>query len=88
VGILKLPSHLKDSNAFEVVHAELNHEGESSVNQGVVLLKSTGQTPKAVPTQMNATTMLRLRRCEQAQGPGYEKRIESKFPNGIVVVSD
>jgi hypothetical protein len=53
-----------------------------------VLLKSTGQTPKAVPTQMNATTMLRLRRCEQAQRPGYEKRIESKFPNGIVVVSD
>jgi 4-amino-4-deoxy-L-arabinose transferase-like glycosyltransferase len=86
-GILKLPSHLKDSNAFEIVHTELNHEGESNTNQGIVLLKSTGRTPRAVPTQMDANTMLHLRRCEQAKGPGYEKRIESKFPNGIVVVS-
>jgi 4-amino-4-deoxy-L-arabinose transferase-like glycosyltransferase len=86
-GILKLPSHLEDSNAFEIVHTELDHEGESNANQGVVLLKSTGQTPRAVPTQMDANTMLRLRRCEQARGPGYEKRIESKFPNGILVVS-
>jgi hypothetical protein len=86
-GILKLPSHLKDSNAFEVVHTELEHEGESKANQGVVLLKSTGRTPRAVPTQMDAKTMLRLRRCEQAKGPGYEKRIESRFPNGILVLS-
>jgi hypothetical protein len=86
-GILKLPSHLEDSNAFKIVHTELDHEGESSANQGVVLLKSTGQTPRSVPTQMDANTMLHLRRCEQAQGPGYEKGIESKFPNGIVVVS-
>jgi 4-amino-4-deoxy-L-arabinose transferase-like glycosyltransferase len=86
-GLLKLPSRLEDSNAFEIVHTELDHEGESSANQGIVLLKSTGQTPRAVPTQMDAKTMLRLKRCEQAKGPGYEKRIESKFPNGIVVVS-
>jgi 4-amino-4-deoxy-L-arabinose transferase-like glycosyltransferase len=45
-GILKLPSHLKDSNAFEIVRAELDHEGESSANQGVVLLKSTARHPR------------------------------------------
>jgi hypothetical protein len=86
-GILKLPSPLQDSNAFEVVHAELDPEGVSSANQGVVLLKSTGQAPKAVPTQMDANSVLRLKRCEQAKGPGYEKRIKSKFPNGILRVS-
>jgi hypothetical protein len=32
---------------------------------------------------MNADTMTHLRRCEQAKGPGYEKRIRSTFPNGI-----
>jgi hypothetical protein len=37
---------------------------------------------------MNANTMLRLRRCERAKGPGYEKRIRSRFPNGILMVSD
>jgi hypothetical protein len=86
-GILKLPSRLQDSNAFEVVHAELDPEGMSSANQGVVLLKSTGQAPKAVPTQMDANSILRLKRCEQAKGPGYEKRIKSMFPNGILRVS-
>jgi hypothetical protein len=49
-----------------------------------VLLKSTGRAPEAVPTLMEANNfMLRLRRCEQSKGPGYAKRIRSKFPNEI-----
>jgi hypothetical protein len=48
-----------------------------------VLLKSTGPEPEAVPTVMEAKTVLRLRRCEQAEGPGYTERIRSGFPNGI-----
>jgi 4-amino-4-deoxy-L-arabinose transferase-like glycosyltransferase len=87
-GILKLPSRLQESGAFEVVHSELDPGGASGANQGVVLLKNTGREPRAVPTQMNAHTMLRLRRCERAKGPGYEKRIRSRFPNGILMVSD
>jgi hypothetical protein len=86
--ILKLSSLLEESNAFEVVHTELDPKGKSSANQGVVLLKSTGRAPKAVPTQMNANTLLRLRRCEQVKGPGYQERIRSMFPNGILRVSD
>jgi 4-amino-4-deoxy-L-arabinose transferase-like glycosyltransferase len=84
-SILELPSPLQKSNAFEVVHTELNQKVRSGANQGVVLLKSTGRAAKAVPTQMNANTLLRLRRCEQAKGPGYAERIRSKFPNGIMV---
>ncbi len=68
-SILELPSALQESGAFEVVHAELAQTGESGVNQGVVLLKSTGRAPKAVPTQMTAKTELLLRRCDQAKGP-------------------
>ncbi len=69
-GILKLPARLKDSGAFEVVHAELGQDGEARANQGVVLLKSTGRAPKAVPTYMNAKTALRLKRCAQADMEG------------------
>jgi hypothetical protein len=68
-GVLGLPALLQESNAFQVVHAE----GRSGV-QGVVLLKSTGRAPRAVPTQMTATAKLRLRRCEQGKGPGYAER--------------
>jgi 4-amino-4-deoxy-L-arabinose transferase-like glycosyltransferase len=82
-GILELPSRLQESGAFEVVHSELDHEGTSGGNQDLVLLESTGWAPRAVPTQMSANTVLRLRRCEQAKGPGYEERIRSRFPNGI-----
>jgi hypothetical protein len=87
-GILELPSRLEDSDAFEVVHTELDHKGKSGANQGVVLLRSIDRASEAVPTQMNANTVLCLRRCEQAKGPGYEKRIRSKFSNGILMVSD
>jgi 4-amino-4-deoxy-L-arabinose transferase-like glycosyltransferase len=68
-GILKLPSHLQESGAFEIVHSELDHGGTSVPNRRLVLLKSTGRAPTAVPTQMTAKTELLLRRCEQAKGP-------------------
>jgi hypothetical protein len=84
-GILQLPSPLQQSNAFEVIHTEFGQEGELGGYEGVVLLKSTGRAPKAVPTQMGAYTVYSLKRCEQAKGPGYAERIRSKFPNGIVV---
>jgi hypothetical protein len=61
--ILQLPSALQKSNAFEVVHAELGQKGESGANEGVVLLKSTGQAPKVLPTQMNVDTIVSLMRC-------------------------
>ena len=81
-GILGLPSRLQQSDAFEVVHSELD-EGAAGRNESLVLLKSTGRKPEAVPTLMEAKTALRLRRCERAEGPGYTKRIRSGFPNGI-----
>ena len=43
------------------------------MNQGVVLLKSTGRAPKALPTQMNANTMQDLKRCEQAKFLGMRR---------------
>jgi hypothetical protein len=73
-GILGLPSRLEDSNAFEVVHTELDNKGKSGANQGAVLLKSTGRAPSVVPAQMNGNTVQRLRRCEQAKGPRYAER--------------
>jgi 4-amino-4-deoxy-L-arabinose transferase-like glycosyltransferase len=84
-SILELPLALQESDAFYVVHAELSQRVESGANQGVVLLESTGRAPKALPTQMNASTLVGLLRCGQAKGPGYKERIRSKFPNGISV---
>ena len=84
-GILQLPSLLQESNAFELIHAEFGQEGKSGAYEGVVLLKSIGRAPKAVPTQMDAYTVRSLKRCEQAKGPGYAERIWSRVPNGIVV---
>jgi hypothetical protein len=81
-GIMELPSRLQESGAFEVVHSELD-KGTSGRNESLVLLKSTERKPEAVPTLMQAKTVLRLRRCEQAEGPGYVGRIRSGFPNGI-----
>jgi hypothetical protein len=86
-GIMELPSRLQESGAFEVVHSELDHRA-SGANQSLVLLESTGRAPGAVPTQMNANTLLHLRRCEQAKGPGFENRIRARFPNGISRESD
>jgi hypothetical protein len=82
VGIMGLPSHLQESGAFKVVHSEID-KGASGPNESLVLMKSTGRKPEAVPTLMEAGTVIRLKRCEQAKGPRYAKRIRSQFPNGI-----
>jgi hypothetical protein len=77
-GILELPSLLQESGAFEVVHAE-----GSSDAQGVVLLKSTGRAPEAVPTLINRNTLVNVKRCEQAKGKRRSNWLRSTFPNGI-----
>jgi hypothetical protein len=84
-SILELSSLLRKSGAFQVVHAE----GRSS-SQGVVLLKSTGREPEAMPTLINKNTVIDLKRCEQAKGREYSNWLRSKFPNGIreATVSD
>jgi hypothetical protein len=86
-GIMGLPWRLQESGAFEVVHSELDKEA-SGRNESFVLLKSTGRNPEAVPTLMVASTVFRVRRCEQAEGPGYAQRIRSSFPNGIRTRTD
>lgn len=83
-GLLKLPTVLEDSGAFRVLHAEYGYGGKARARQGVVLLKSTGKKPESVPTLMNAATARSLERCERKKGPGYQKRIESMFPNGVL----
>ncbi|MDQ3930506.1 MAG: glycosyltransferase family 39 protein [Chloroflexota bacterium] len=85
-GILGLPARLQESGAFEVVHTEPGHGGGLGASRGLVLLKSTGRAPEAVPTQMDASTVLNLKRCEQAKGQGYPKWLRSEFPNGILQV--
>jgi 4-amino-4-deoxy-L-arabinose transferase-like glycosyltransferase len=77
-SILELSSLLQESGTFEVVHAE----GRSSA-QGIVLLKGTGRAPEAVPTLMNKTTLIDLKRCKQAKGREYSNWLRAKFPNGI-----
>lgn len=69
-AILGLPPALRASGAYDVAHANVVVQGRTGVKQGVVLLKSTGRAPKAVPTMMNANTAFSLRRCEQTRGPG------------------
>ena len=81
-GIMGLTLRLQESGAFKVAHSELD-KGTSGWNESLVLMKSTGRKPEAVPTLMQAKTVLRLRRCEKAEGPGYAGRIRSMFPNGI-----
>jgi hypothetical protein len=77
-SILELASLLRESGAFQIVHAE----GRSS-SQGVVLLKSTGREPEAMPTLINKNTVIDLKRCQQAKGRGYSNWLRSKFPDGI-----
>ena len=86
-GIMGLPRRLQESGAFEVVQSELD-KSASGRNESFVLLKSTGRNPEAVPTLMVASTVFRLRRCEQAEGPGYAQRMRSSFPNGIRTRTD
>jgi len=82
-AILGLPPALRASGAFDLAHANLSGRRKTGEKRGVVLLKSIGETPAAVPTRMNASTAFMLKRCEQAQGPGYEKWLRSRFPNGV-----
>jgi 4-amino-4-deoxy-L-arabinose transferase-like glycosyltransferase len=84
-GILQLSQILQRSNAFELAHVEPAQR--SSSKRGVVLLKRTGQEPKTLSTQMTMEVLMSIRRCERAQGPGYEESIQSTFPNGIVTLS-
>jgi hypothetical protein len=60
-GILGLTSRLQQSGAFEAVHTE----GRAAA-QGLVLLKSTGRAPEAVPPFKNHNTVVNLKKCEQA----------------------
>jgi 4-amino-4-deoxy-L-arabinose transferase-like glycosyltransferase len=83
-GLPGLQARLDQSRAFKVLHTELGHGGGSVARRGLVLLKSTGRAPEAVPTQMDADTVANLKRCEQAMGSRYAKWLRSRFPNGIV----
>jgi Dolichyl-phosphate-mannose-protein mannosyltransferase len=82
-AILGLSPALRTSGAFDLAHANVSVRRDTGEKRGVVLLKSTGETPGAAPTRMNANTALMLKHCAQAQGPGYEKKLRSKFPNGV-----
>ena len=81
-GILGLPQVLQRSGAFEVVHSE----GGPGTG-GVLLLKSTGRQPEAVPTLVNRSTLADLGRCEETNRQGYSKWLRSRFPHGIVRVT-
>ena len=81
-GILGLPEVLQRSGAFEIVRSE----GGRSTG-GVVLLKSTGRPPEAVPTLMNRNTLANLGRCEETKRQGYANWLRSKFPDGILRVT-
>ena len=81
-GILGLPTVLQRSGAFEIVRSE----GGRGAG-GVVLLKSTGRPPEAVPTLMNRSTVTALGRCEETRRQGYSDWLRSQFPHGILRVT-
>jgi hypothetical protein len=83
--ILDLPPALRASGAATPVYATIIQRQPYGTKQGVVLQRITGQKPETAPARMNVNTVSSLERCEQARGPGYEDRIRSMFPNGIVV---
>jgi hypothetical protein len=87
-AILDLPPALRASRAATPVYASIVGWQRYGTRHGVVLQRFTGQAPETVPTRMNAGTARALMRCEQAQGPGYRKRMESTFPNGILVSNE
>jgi hypothetical protein len=84
----RLPSPLLRSKAFRVARTEFAEGKEWGGSRGVVLLKRTGRAPKELPTQMTATTVRTLKRCVQARGRGSAEGLGSRFPNGILTVSD
>ena len=82
--IIVLPQRLEKSGAFKIVHSERIQKGPYRNTNGLVLLKSTGRTPKPVPTMMNKGSLQALKSCEKKKGPGVRKRLKSSFPNGIL----
>ena len=82
-AIMELPPALRASRATTLAYARIVEI--YGMRHGVVLQRLTGQEPDTAPARMNAITAYGLKRCEQAQGPGYEDRIDSTFPNGILV---
>jgi hypothetical protein len=81
-GILGLPTVLQRSGTFQIVRSD-----RARGAGGVVLLKSTGRPPKAVPTLMNRSTVTALGRCEEAKSQGYANWLRSRFPHGILKVT-
>jgi 4-amino-4-deoxy-L-arabinose transferase-like glycosyltransferase len=79
--------YLVDSGAFEIVHAmPTSRDKNTGVLVGLTLLKRTGKPGKAVPTRMDAYTVLQLARCErQRPGVRYAEEIQSSFPHGIAL---
>jgi 4-amino-4-deoxy-L-arabinose transferase-like glycosyltransferase len=84
-ALLELPTALRASGATTLAYARIVQGPRYGTKQGVVLQRLTGQEPETAPARMNTITAYGLKRCEQAQGPGYEDRIRSRFPNGILV---
>ena len=83
-GLMVSSDGLVESRLF----VKLHQEGRDQGNAGFALLERTGDPPRPVPTWMGARTILGLVRCERDRGPGYERRITSKFPQGIVLVPE
>ena len=81
--IVVLPQRLEKSGAFKIVHSERIQKGPYRNTDGLVLLKSTGRSPKPVPTMMNKNSLHSLKSCEREKGPGTKKRLDARFPNGI-----
>lgn len=82
-AILGLPPALRSSGAFGLAHANVALNKITGVKQGTMLLEGTGSPPAAAPTMISQDTAFSLIRCEQPQGTGFLRRIESRFPNGI-----
>jgi hypothetical protein len=61
--LLGLPPALRESGAFELAHANVTVESTTGQKRGVVLLRSTGEPPAAIPASMNANTAFMLQRC-------------------------
>ena len=63
MSIGELPPALRESGAFELAHTNVTVESTTGQKRGVVLLKSTGEPPGAIPASMNTDTAFMLRRC-------------------------
>jgi 4-amino-4-deoxy-L-arabinose transferase-like glycosyltransferase len=85
--ILELPPALRASGATTLAYARISRAGPQGGRHGVVLQRIAEQPPETAPARMNVNTMSSLSRCERAQGPGYEDRIRSLFPHGMVVTN-